>query len=560
MASQAQQPDQGARSAPLQPLIPLTLYQKRWVEDKSRFKIGRITRQGGKTFEATLEAVFDCYERVTKWVCLSRGERQSKELIAQCKIHAKAIGTAVEEIESIFKAEEAEYKMLEIVFPNGSRIIGLPANPDTARGWSANILLDEFALHKDSRAIWRALYPTITRGYKIRIISTPFGKKNKFYELCTADNGYSKHVVPIQVAVKEGLVLRNEEGKITTIEELKKGFGDDEGWAQEYEVEFLDEATVFLTYDLIASVENEECEMLPAWAHDLLEEAKEAYKIFKRTPSRASGSNDPLKASGSMDSSEPPVLSSPVGAVFGPPPSSGDHIGSPLHQSGRSSGDHAGSPLRNFYLGFDVGRRRDLSVIWVDELKNGVAWTRAVIEMVKQPFFVQKRVLFRLLSHPEMRRGRIDQTGLGMQMAEEAIDKFGEWKVEGIDFTAASKEALATGLKKNFEDLQSRIPISNTVRNSLHSVKKYETSTGHFRFDADKTEETGHADHFWAKSLATQAAGTPAIAAASAGAETQKSDYHAERGSRMWGHLGGGLRMGVREQVGGHIGPPLQGN
>ena len=449
-----------------QPIIPLTLYQKRWVEDKSRFKIGRVTRQGGKTFEATLEAALDCYEHVTKWVCLSRGERQSKELIAQCKVHAKAIGVAVEEIEGSFKGEDAEYKMLEIVFPNGSRIIGLPANPDTARGWSANILLDEFALHKDSRAIWRALYPTITRGYKIRIISTPFGKKNKFYDLCTADNGYSKHVVPIQVAIKEGLVLRNEEGKPTTIEELKKGFGDDDGWAQEYEVEFLDEATAFLTYDLIGLVESEECEILPAWAHDLVEEAKKAYKIFKRT------------------SSEPPVLSAPVGAVLEP-------------------------PLQNIYLGFDVARKRDLSVIWVDELKDGVAWTRAVIEMLKQPFFVQKRILFQLLGHPNMKRACIDQTGMGMQIAEEAMEKFGEWKVEGIDFTVANKEALATGLKKDFEDLQSRIPIANAIRNSLHSVKKYETSTGHFRFDADRTEETGHADHFWAKALAKQASSRP---------------------------------------------------
>jgi len=458
----------GKTPDPQSPVIPLTLYQKRWVEDKSRFKIGRITRQGGKTFGATLEAVFDCYERVTKWVCLSRGERQSKELIAQSKVHAKAIDVAVEEIEGTFKGEgDAEYKMLEIVFPNGSRIIGLPANPDTARGWSANILLDEFALHKDSRAIWRALYPTITRGFKIRIISTPFGKKNKFYELCTADNGYSKHVVPIQLAIKEGLVLRDESGKPTTVEELKKGFGDEEGWAQEYEVEFLDEATAFLTYDLITQVESEQCEALPGWAAETVDEAKEAYKIFRRT------------------SSEPPLPPPTVGAI-------------------------PESPLQNIYIGFDVGRRRDLSVIWVDEAKDGVAWGRAVIELLKQPFFVQKRILFRLLGHPGVRRACIDQTGLGMQMAEEAVEKFGEHKVEGIDFTVASKEAMATGLKKNFEDLQSRIPISNAIRNSLHSVKKYETATGHFRFDADKTEETGHADHFWAKALAAQAASRPA--------------------------------------------------
>jgi len=410
--------------------------------------------------------VLDCHEHKTLWVCLSRGERQSKELISQARIHAKAIGVAVKELESTFRGEEAEYKMLEIRFPNGSRMLGLPANPDTARGWSGNILLDEFALHKDSRAIWRALFPTITRGYKIRIVSTPFGKKNKFYELCTEDNDYSKHIVPITKAIEEGLVLKDEAGNSTTAQALKKAFGDDEGWAQEYDVEFIDEATAFLTYELIATVESDEADLSPAWVSDLVKEAEEAHKHYLRTKEERS-----------------------VGAI---------------HEL----------PLPEFdgdlYLGFDVGRKRDLSVIWLDEYKNNIAWSRAVISLVKTPFFIQKRIIFGLLSHPKLRRACIDQSGLGMQLAEQAIEHFGEYKIEGVDFTSANKEALATGLKKNFEDLQSRIPISQAIRNSLHSVKKYETTTGHFRFDADRTEETGHADHFWAKALATQAESHPA--------------------------------------------------
>ena len=454
------------------PAVPLTLYQRRWVEDPARFKIGRICRQGGKTFESTLEAVFDCHERKTLWVCLSRGERQSKELIAQAKTHAKAIGVAVKELESTFRGDEAEYKMLEIRFPNGSRMIGLPANPDTARGWSGNILLDEFALHKDSRAIWRALFPTITRGYKIRIVSTPFGKTHKFYELCTEDNAYSKHIVPIAKAIKEGLVLKDENGRPTTVEALKKAFGDDEGWAQEYDIEFIDEATAFLTYELIATVESDEADLSPPWVSDLVREATEAHKHYLRTKEDR-----------------------PVGAYGGTPVQG-------VSQIPEYDGD--------LYLGLDIGRKRDLSVIWLDEFKNNIAWTRAVISLAKTPFFIQKRILFALLKHPKMRRACIDQSGLGMQLAEQAIEHFGEYKVEGVDFTSANKEALATGLKKNFEDLQSRIPMSQAIRNSLHSVKKYETSTGHFRFDADRTEETGHADHFWAKALATQAQGKPA--------------------------------------------------
>ena len=171
------------------PLVPLTDYQKQWVEDQSRFKIGVITRQGGKSFSTSLEAVLDCvYNPNTTWVLLSAGERQSKELINKAKMHMKAIDVALSSIateESEYLSEDGKtiYKQLEINLPNGSRIVGLPANPDTARGWSANIILDEFALHRNSREIWSAMFPTVTRGYKIRMISTFKGKSNKFYEM-----------------------------------------------------------------------------------------------------------------------------------------------------------------------------------------------------------------------------------------------------------------------------------------------------------------------------------------------------------------------------------------
>ena len=39
--------------------------------------------------------------------------------------------------------------------------------------------------HKDSREIWKALFPVISAGWKLRVVSTPNGKGNKFYELVT---------------------------------------------------------------------------------------------------------------------------------------------------------------------------------------------------------------------------------------------------------------------------------------------------------------------------------------------------------------------------------------
>lgn len=71
-------------------------------------------------------------------------------------------------------------RALKVQLPGGSKITALPANPDTARGFSANVLLDESAFHQDSRAIWKVLFPVISKpGLKLRVISTPNGKGNK---------------------------------------------------------------------------------------------------------------------------------------------------------------------------------------------------------------------------------------------------------------------------------------------------------------------------------------------------------------------------------------------
>ena len=171
------------------PALQLYAYQKRWLADHARFKIGMMARQSGKTFTNTLELVDDVFANWTegrrvRWVILSRGERQAREAMNEgVKRHAQAYGAALTDMDYEFEGGEgAKYKALEVAFPNDSRITALPANPDTARGFSANVLLDEFAFHQDSRAIWRALFPVISAGGKLRVVSRPNGKNNKFNE------------------------------------------------------------------------------------------------------------------------------------------------------------------------------------------------------------------------------------------------------------------------------------------------------------------------------------------------------------------------------------------
>ena len=232
-------------------------YQQRWVGNDSRFKIGMFARQTGKTFTTCFEIARDCQladleGRRARWVILSRGERQAKEAIEEgVKRHCQALGSLVRTVEGDWRTDGAIYRALEVEFPHGSKITALPANPDTARGFSANVFLDEFAFHQDSRKIWTALFPVISAGHRLRVVSTPNGKGNKFYDLMTGDDPiWYRQTTDIYQAVADGLPR--------DIDELRAALGDDDAWAQEYELKWLDEASAWLSFELISSCEHDQ--------------------------------------------------------------------------------------------------------------------------------------------------------------------------------------------------------------------------------------------------------------------------------------------------------------
>jgi phage FluMu gp28-like protein len=161
------------------------------------------------------------------------------------------------------------------------------------------------------------------------------------------------------------------------------------------------------------------------------------------------------------------------------------------------------SPDHPVYLGYDIGRHHDLSVIWLDEEIDSVLVAAGVLVMKGVTFRRQKEILYGLL--PKVRRGAIDATGLGMQLAEDAEIDFGG-KVLPVTFTAENKSIIAHRMRPRFEDRATIIPADQKVRNDLHSVRKKTTSTGREQFDAERSETSGHADMFWAKGLAGYAA------------------------------------------------------
>ena len=123
------------------------------------------------------------------------------------------------------------------------------------------------------------------------------------------------------------------------------------------------------------------------------------------------------------------------------------------------------------------------------------------------PFKEQFEFLGGLLRLRSLRRCCIDAGGLGMQLAEEAVEQFGAHRVEPVTtFTAGLKSQLAVQLRIAVEAGRIRIPNDERIRDDWHSLQRTVNEAGHFRLTAPR-HAGSHADRFWAAALALHAAG-----------------------------------------------------
>jgi phage FluMu gp28-like protein len=164
----------------------------------------------------------------------------------------------------------------------------------------------------------------------------------------------------------------------------------------------------------------------------------------------------------------------------------------------------------DIYVGMDVGRFNNPSVIWVLEKLGELLYTRKVICMKNTPWAQQREQLNSVLSHPNFRRCCIDNSAMGTELFENAQQTYGSMKVEGIKFTASVKDSLVSYLIMMVEDRKVLIPRSKTIREDFYSLKGIRTLSGNTRYETDSAyaEDDTHADHFWALALALEAAKT----------------------------------------------------
>jgi phage FluMu gp28-like protein len=438
------------------PKIPLTDWQKAFIGDDAQFRFGAMARQSGKSFAIGADSVLGSVERPRALqVILSRGERQSLEVMQKVKMLCQAMGVAVDDpVDTFF--HDTQLHQHTITFPNESRIIALPANADTARGYTGNIYLDEFGVHRDSREIWAAAAPIATRGCRITVMSTFKGTENRFYEIGkdlglhegvrperqpVRRVGWSGHWVDIHMAAEQN---RKALGLKIDVDGLRAALGDEEVWLQEYCNIPMSDASDYIATDLVLACEDDEVASLQ-WDE---------------------------------------------------------------------------GPRPGLCAGWDFARKRDRSVIFIGEELGGLVVVRGVIYLDRMTFDQQEKKGREIAQVIQGCDGTfcMDAGGNGAQIAETLQGEFtcvdavqfgssvetGAKDERGEKVKELRKAALARDAKRRFEERTFRLPESVAIRRAVRSIKRSVSAAGNIIIDAARTEQ-GHGDEFWALALLNSA-------------------------------------------------------
>jgi len=427
-------------------------FQKAWIIDSSMLKLMEKSRQIGiswSTAYAAVERAAAAGARFDEWVS-SRDDIQARLFIEDCKLFAKVMNMAAQDLGEVVIDPETRLSAYVLQFASGRRIHSMSSNPDAQAGKRGSRILDEFALHADQRKLWAIAYPGITWGGSMELISTHRGSHSFFNGLVReARHGgnpkkISLHRVTLQDALDQGFLYK-----------LQQALPAD---AQQQD---MDEAQYF---DFVKSG------------------AADAESFDQEYMCIPADDDSKFLEYGLITACE--------------------YLGGTDWQRGLQ-----GPFQGQLYCGVDIGRKKDLTVLWVVEKLGDVFYTRHVETMEKMRKSDQEKIL-----HPWFEiadRICIDATGLGIGWTDDAQDKFGEERVEGVTFTAQVKEKLAYPLRGAMEDRKVRIPEDPKIRADLRKVQKVTTTAGNIRFVAESTPD-GHADRFWALALALHAGSNPA--------------------------------------------------
>ena len=221
----------------------------------------------------------------------------------------------------------------------------------------------------------------------------------------------------------------------------------EDDFRQEYECEFVDEATAWITWEEIRSIQDAELDCL-----------------------MVSGVDAAMNAISTLQNWVP---------------------------RGKTELAHV--------VGVDVGRTRNTTEIYVIGLsREGSFPLRLAITLDNVDFDGQYAVMDRLLRAVPIVSMWIDMNGIGRNLAENLEGRF-PGKAKGMTFTNATKALWSSDAKMLVQQHKARIPPDRDLAYQIHSIKRKVTAARNTVFDTD-TNEKHHADRYWAWALALSAA------------------------------------------------------
>jgi hypothetical protein len=223
-------------------------WQARLLRSTSPRLLLNCARQSGKsTMTAVLALHTAIYEPGSLVLMIAPSQRQSVELFHKASVFYRQLGRPV---------AAATENLSSLTLENGSRVISLPGDGTTIRGYSRVrlLLIDEASRVADET--YFSVRPMVAiGGGRIILMSTPSGKRGFFYEACEHDaaSTWERFTVPATACPRISAAVLAEEEAIHGAWSFR----------QEYCNEFIDDETQLFAENLVRSAFRPE--VLPLW-------------------------------------------------------------------------------------------------------------------------------------------------------------------------------------------------------------------------------------------------------------------------------------------------------
>ena len=474
----------------MKPVIQFREYQRPVFEDnETGVLVLHWSRQIGKSFTLAAWAVDRLLTRPGRLVTvLSNSKDNGAEFALKCREVLNLLGVAKENVGLSMTDDTVEYSDMRFevsikVKGKTGRIKVLAANPRTARGFSGDLILDEFAFHEDSNAIWEAAEPILSSNpdFLCRIASTGNGTSNMFYRMAT-EGFFKVSKVRRSDAWRMGVKIYDAKTrKPITPDEARAQALDKAAYDQNYECAFSSESGALLTWAMIneATLGRSDEDIYDGMPDDLLDKLPKDANLYVG-----------MDVAATHDFTVITIL---------------NVIGRTLHVPAIIRIRNARLPAQKAVLRPILADKR-VKRAAIDSTGIGLG----LVQDMEDEF-----------------RGKVQ--GVNFATTEPVTRRI---QAEGRKApTARVTEIMATDLAEAHEDKRLSYPCDAIMRDDLRKPHKVTSARGRVSIAAESTQ-TGHADHFWSLALALRAAsttGTPAAWAPGMDGISDRGHYYRGR-------------------------------